>query len=286
MVIIAYGASLPFIPPEQSIQIGVAILVAAVTALSYLAYWAFLGSGATKVVAALRERTMRREVDSTIHSDREKEVMKLSTQIKSIAVMPIPFDQADAAVRMFLDTKADTYLTMQAERQEETRGSVSYYLEPSHRGEEPWYIKTRKVGDRTEVSFWDLNFQLWFAEDESWAPLRKRFIADQAKIAEKLLKYLSELERTLQGQADARDVAGREKLAEYLIKPTSKAKAPSGRPRNPDDEWAREQVHVLGRSKQEVFPEWKARIGERAKVLADPQESFDKAIGKKPKKWE
>ncbi len=59
-----------------------------------------------------------------------------------------------------------------------------------------------------------------------------------------------------------------------------------GRPRNTDDEWARQQVHKLGRSKQEVFPEWKKRIGERAKLLADVNDSFDKVIGKKPKKGE
>lgn len=68
-------------------------------------------------------------------------------------------------------------------------------------------------------------------------------------------------------------------------KPTLKKRAlKGGRPRNSDDEWAREQVQVLGRPKLEVFQEWKTRIGERAKVLADPQESFDKAVGKKPKK--
>lgn len=59
-----------------------------------------------------------------------------------------------------------------------------------------------------------------------------------------------------------------------------------GRPRNADDEWAREQIHLLGRSKPEVFAEWKQRIGDRAHSLADLEDSFDKVVGKKPKKRE
>lgn len=50
-----------------------------------------------------------------------------------------------------------------------------------------------------------------------------------------------------------------------------------GRPRNPDDDWAYEQLSQ-GRQQSEVFAEWLTRIGTRAKTLADPQDTFKKAI--------
>lgn len=55
-----------------------------------------------------------------------------------------------------------------------------------------------------------------------------------------------------------------------------------GRPRYPDNEWAYEQVRMLGRQPSEVYPEWLERIGDRAKVLDNPYASFKKAI--KPKR--
>ena len=55
-------------------------------------------------------------------------------------------------------------------------------------------------------------------------------------------------------------------------------KGSGGRPRNPDDDWAYQQVRELGRKPAEVYPEWLNRIGKRAKELADPYDSFKKAI--------
>lgn len=51
-----------------------------------------------------------------------------------------------------------------------------------------------------------------------------------------------------------------------------------GRPRLADDDWAYEQVRVNGRSLTDVYPEWLARIGSRAKALADPHNSFYKLM--------
>nr|HMT21552.1 hypothetical protein [Promineifilum sp.] len=51
-----------------------------------------------------------------------------------------------------------------------------------------------------------------------------------------------------------------------------------GRPRNSDDDWAYQQVRVNGRSLTDVYPEWLAKIGPRAKTLADPHDSFYKLI--------
>lgn len=51
---------------------------------------------------------------------------------------------------------------------------------------------------------------------------------------------------------------------------------PGGRPRNKDDDWAWRQVNELRRAPQDVYPEWKERIGPRD--LADPLDSFKKAV--------
>ena len=58
-----------------------------------------------------------------------------------------------------------------------------------------------------------------------------------------------------------------------------------GRPRERDDDWAWHQEEVLGRPRPEVYREWFARIGERGKLLADPENSYRRAMayrGKKP----
>jgi hypothetical protein len=51
-----------------------------------------------------------------------------------------------------------------------------------------------------------------------------------------------------------------------------------GRPPNPANEWAREQVNNLGRPRREVYPEWLERLGEREQELADPWDSFQKVL--------
>lgn len=61
------------------------------------------------------------------------------------------------------------------------------------------------------------------------------------------------------------------------------ARSKSGRPRDPDYEWARRQVHEEGRSNPEVFVEWQQRIDpQKLEALANPLESFKKAMKKKP----
>jgi hypothetical protein len=56
-----------------------------------------------------------------------------------------------------------------------------------------------------------------------------------------------------------------------------------GRPRDPNDDWAHEQV-TLGRPRPEVYGEWLLRIGERADLLADPQHTFTQALALRSKK--
>lgn len=51
-----------------------------------------------------------------------------------------------------------------------------------------------------------------------------------------------------------------------------------GRQANADDEWAWCEVRLKGRSPKEVYAEWRRRIGARAGLLADAQDSFRKAI--------
>ena len=59
---------------------------------------------------------------------------------------------------------------------------------------------------------------------------------------------------------------------------TGTKKGQGGRPRNTDDEWARDQVRKLRRPQSEVYAEWLNRIGDRAATLADPHDSFKKVI--------
>lgn len=51
-----------------------------------------------------------------------------------------------------------------------------------------------------------------------------------------------------------------------------------GRPRNPVDDWAWEQVNVLKCPRAEVYEEWLERIGLRKDQLVDPRDSFNKAV--------
>jgi hypothetical protein len=62
------------------------------------------------------------------------------------------------------------------------------------------------------------------------------------------------------------------------------SKDTGGRPRNPEDVWAYEQVHREHRDSNEVYIEWLKRIGPRAHVLMDPRDSYKKAIRKRPRK--
>lgn len=57
-----------------------------------------------------------------------------------------------------------------------------------------------------------------------------------------------------------------------------------GRPRDPNDDWAYQQVAGLGRPRPGVYREWLLRIGERASLLADPQHTFDQALALRSKK--
>jgi hypothetical protein len=59
-----------------------------------------------------------------------------------------------------------------------------------------------------------------------------------------------------------------------------------GRPRNPDNEWARKQVYERRRDKREVFVEWQERRRSRDDwlKLEDPWDSFQKMLRMKPKK--
>jgi hypothetical protein len=58
----------------------------------------------------------------------------------------------------------------------------------------------------------------------------------------------------------------------------SRSRARGGRPRNPIDDWAWEQVHVLGQKKAVVFIEWQRRNAMSNRSLSDPERSFKHAI--------
>ncbi len=54
-----------------------------------------------------------------------------------------------------------------------------------------------------------------------------------------------------------------------------------GRPRNAEDDWALAEVRTKRRKPEDVYPEWLTMIGERARILDDPHDSFNKAISLK-----
>jgi hypothetical protein len=51
-----------------------------------------------------------------------------------------------------------------------------------------------------------------------------------------------------------------------------------GRPRSPIDDWAWEQIQVLGRKRAVVYAEWHQRNAEVNRLLSDPERSFKHAI--------
>jgi hypothetical protein len=51
-----------------------------------------------------------------------------------------------------------------------------------------------------------------------------------------------------------------------------------------NDDWAYEQVALRGRPQLKVYREWLVRIGERAGLLADAQDTFTKALALRTKK--
>jgi hypothetical protein len=60
---------------------------------------------------------------------------------------------------------------------------------------------------------------------------------------------------------------------------------PAGRPPEPDDDWAYEQVVVLGRRLGEIYPLWLQRIpAERRQSLVNPYDAFLKAIRRRRRK--
>ncbi|MBM4448898.1 MAG: hypothetical protein FJ015_06665 [Chloroflexi bacterium] len=95
----------------------------------------------------------------------------------------------------------------------------------------------------------------------------------RAQVAEYMDPKSGWLPRLDEMQASIEEI---EKFIRKLTAPDPRYKA--GRPRNPDDEWAYEQVRVQGRKPEEVYPEWRKRIGDRVDDLADLQDSFRKAI--------
>lgn len=64
----------------------------------------------------------------------------------------------------------------------------------------------------------------------------------------------------------------------------TKKRGAGGRPRIADDDWAWAEVREKGRMPGDVYPKWRDRIGARADTLANPRDSFNKAISPKRKK--
>ena len=154
------------------------------------------------------------ELDDTIEKNlkRIEEMLgERQTRLPDTLTVEIPFDTADAALERFLAVEIEpAYLMCPPERQEITGASVTYYLQPAWELQEPWYIKARKVGERTELTFWNLSFQLSFDGDNSLA----RFNQDQAGTVRKLTKYLQDLARARKHQLPDGEIIRAEKMIE------------------------------------------------------------------------
>lgn len=93
-----------------------------------------------------------------------------------------------------------------------------------------------------------------------------------------LLRWFEDNEKTLDWQDRTQQPSDKATEALYGERETQKSKA--GRPRDPDNVWANEQVNLLGRKPREVKLEWVKRRKVRGTYdsLADPNDTFRKAI--------
>jgi hypothetical protein len=62
------------------------------------------------------------------------------------------------------------------------------------------------------------------------------------------------------------------------VHPKVPVKKSGGRPRDPDNQWAYEQVNVYNKDPRDIYPEWRIRKGGKSGLLVNPLDSFKKAI--------
>jgi hypothetical protein len=154
----------------------------------------------------------------------------------------------------------------------EQTGGLSYEYIISHGGDE--LLRVRIFEDVNGGNWtwerptrWPLdNEERWERQVELTSAIKDAFELRRQAIR---MKHEADLAREVKTQPDAKSVG-----TDYDVGLWGKP----GRPRNEDDDWACRQFWELNRDREELYNEWRARIGLRAKRLADPRDSFNKAI--------
>jgi hypothetical protein len=113
--------------------------------------------------------------------------------------------------------------------------------------------------------------------------------ATQLRQASQRLRQKDQARSPTPGDAPPQDVAPATQSRHAAQEPTSappatvsplrsRSRARGGRPRNSIDDWAWEQIHVLGRKKAVVYAEWQRHNAGSKRALNDPERSFKHAI--------
>lgn len=272
LVIIAYGIILPFTRPDQSASIGISIVVVTATGMIYLSYRSLLettghGSGnlSTTEVALLRGfeslngagKTMPRQTpfNGTPH-DFGVEVTRYSEDLKrnqgwSPFSLFNPIDPGGLMARISRDPRyssGDFYDAARINWFKSDANPVGVRVESQRVFEEG---KTSGGVQYGEVRAYRLPLGTSRLE-----PLPKPWHEDEFQ------KWWELLQTALRG---------------WLADGTAVRHKP-GRPRNQDDDWAYDEVRDRGRKPEEVYPEWRNRIGKRFDLLVDPEDTFRHAI--------
>ena len=122
--------------------------------------------------------------------------------------------------------------------------------------------------NRTEVKFYDLAS----SDNNLWRIMVNRVIKElQAK-------------GLLPNTPEAKE-QGADPKNEYKQESSTMTRLKGGRPPDPDNQWAYEQVNSHARNKREVYLEWKKRKAEHGTLpTGDPLEAFRKAVSPKKEK--
>jgi len=152
-----------------------------------------------------------------------------------------------------------------------------------------FYEEPEVYGNVIEIQLFGNELTLWQIVcnmSESWPTLQPEVLAALApRMWVGLAERISEEDRLwlrewLEGHAELEDSSILLDIIEY----GEEYRGKPGRRRDPDNEWAYEQVRWLKRDPAEVYLEWLERIRQRGKELADPRDSFNKAIKPRKKK--
>jgi hypothetical protein len=182
--------------------------------------------------------------------------------------LPITSNNLFDVVEKLIDSRVESLLEIDIEH--------SFDGKPHWVTEKELYV--RQARDRAEIIFFNERIGTVLSSPLNSLSSRvsvfvEPFKEDETKPAYKIMKRLA---------------AGIELHVNKKVSSTSQVEKPKklrkqgGHPRDPNDDWAWDQVRNQGKSPGEVYKEWLMKIGDRAYLLRNPRDSFNKAI--KPKR--